>query len=261
MTISKNNSCKTILLLFGSFAIGYNVAVALHELGHAVAMWVTGGQVERITLNPFSTSYTHYASKSIYPIFTSVAGLAFGTIFAVLLLVMAGLLRKQYLVLLLLVTTIVAGIQNGLYAIVDSLVSGGGDATYLIELGVSQSVIIGIGVLLVGSSIVLAVLGLRFIVFQTNDSLSKRILLLEAGMLPYLIGLVVYQVICDTKKLGLYSTYAFIAAALILIIAILSRLPLGRRYNAHILDSIGWGTTWMTVVVGIAIVVGELYWF
>jgi hypothetical protein len=214
--------------------------------------------VERITLNPFSWSYTHYASTPTYPIFTSWAGVILGTVFAILLLVIAGLFRNQYLRLLLVVINVVAGAQNGLYAIVDSLVLGGGDATDLIELGASKFLMIGIGTLLVGSSILLAVLALRFVVFQPNDSLSKRVLILEAGLLPYLMGIVVYQVICNTEEIGLFSGYAFAGAVLILVIAVLSRIPLGRRYNVNVLDSIGWGHTWMTVVAGIAIIVVEL---
>lgn len=256
MTIFRNNSFKSILLLFGSTAIGYNVAAVLHELGHAIAMWVTGGQVERITLNPFSWSYTYYASTPTHPIFTSLAGVILGTVFAVLLLVMAGLLRNQYLLLLLVITNVVAGAQNGLYTLVDSLVLGGGDATNLIELGVSKFVMIGIGTLLVGSSILLAILTLRFVSFQPNDSLSKRVLILETGVLPYLMGIVVYQAICNTEEIGLFSGYAFAGAVLILVIAVLSHISLGHRYN--VLDSIGWGRTWMTVVAGIAIIVVEL---
>jgi hypothetical protein len=47
----------SILLVFGSFCIGYNIAIAFHELGHAFAMMLDGGQIQEFVLNPFSWSW------------------------------------------------------------------------------------------------------------------------------------------------------------------------------------------------------------
>ncbi len=60
------------LFLLGSFSIGYNLAMAIHELGHALAMWATGGSVARIRLNPFSWSYTYYGSSPACPVLTAL---------------------------------------------------------------------------------------------------------------------------------------------------------------------------------------------
>lgn len=253
-----SNVIKLILLLFGFVTIGMSVAIKLHELGHAVAMWVTGGQVERITINPFSWSYTYYASAPLFPIVTSWAGVVMGTVFAVLLLLISGLLNNQYLLLLLMITNVVAAAQNGLYLLIDSLLLIGGDATHLIALGVSKIVLIGVGTFLVGSSVLLAVFAFRLVGFQPNDSLLKRTLILEAGVLPFFVATVVYQVIFNVEEILLFSGSVFAAAALVLIVAVLSRISPRRRPDINVLDSIGWGLTWMTVIGGIALVAVDL---
>jgi len=35
-----------ILLLLGGFAIAYNITIAFHEFGHAVAVIIDGGQIQ-----------------------------------------------------------------------------------------------------------------------------------------------------------------------------------------------------------------------
>lgn len=116
---------KSSLLLFGSFAIGFNLAIALHELSHAMAMWATGGTVERITLHPFSRSYTYYGSQPKLPMLTASAGIVFGTLFALLLLVLVSRFRHEPWFLIFIMTAIGGTANNGLYAIIDSIMLSG----------------------------------------------------------------------------------------------------------------------------------------
>lgn len=254
----KSNAFKLILLLFGFVTIGMSVAITLHELGHAVTMWVMGGQVERITINPLSWSFTYYASAPLFPVVTSGAGVVMGTVFAVLLLLIAGLIRNQYLLLLLMITNVLAAAQNGLYLLIDSLLLIGGDATNLIAHGVSKTVLIGSGALLVGSGVLLAVFAFKFVGFRPDDSLLKRTLVLEAGVLPYFVAMVVYQAVFNIEEIVLFGSSAFAAAILVLIVAVLSHISPERRPTVNMLDSVGWRLTWMTVIGGIALVVVEL---
>jgi hypothetical protein len=64
--------------------------------------------------------------------------------------------------------------------------------------------------------------------------------------------------VLQCREIGLFSGYAFAGAVLILVIAAVSHIYSGHRYNVNVLDSIGWGRIWMTVVAGIAVVVVEL---
>ena len=49
----ENNPTRQSLLFLGSFVFGHTVQRAIHELGHAVATWLTGGEVYGIELHPF----------------------------------------------------------------------------------------------------------------------------------------------------------------------------------------------------------------
>ena len=82
----KNRLLKLSLFIFGSFSFGWILGTVLHELGHAVAMWVTGGIVDGITINPFSWSYAYYGSAPAYPNFTTWSGVLLGSLFGLIIL-------------------------------------------------------------------------------------------------------------------------------------------------------------------------------
>ncbi len=48
---------QAVLALSGSFAISFNLAIALHELGHAITYLINGGEITSFVLNPFSWSW------------------------------------------------------------------------------------------------------------------------------------------------------------------------------------------------------------
>lgn len=253
----RNNSCKLILLLFGCTAIGYNLTTMLHELGHALSLWLTGGRVERITLNPFSWSCTYYAAPPTHPILTSCAGALSDMLLTMLLMIVASFLHYQLMRLMLVITGIVAIAHSGIYAIIDTMACSGGDPTTLIQAGVSQIAIFAIGALLIAVSIVFALYAVQFVGFQPGDSLAKRIVVLESGLLPYLIGIVVYQAIYNPQEIGLFSSYSFADALFVLLIAGLSQLQLDYDH-INILEYISWRRAWMTVATGISVILIEL---
>ena len=47
---------RRILTLFAGFAIGIHVAVFLHELGHAIGVWIAGGHVNAIIMHAPATA-------------------------------------------------------------------------------------------------------------------------------------------------------------------------------------------------------------
>ena len=50
---------RTILMLLGSYAFGFNLHNIIHELGHAVAIWLQGGSVPGFYLHPFDSCLTY----------------------------------------------------------------------------------------------------------------------------------------------------------------------------------------------------------
>lgn len=257
-----NNSTglfRVILFLFGSYALGFNFATVLHEFGHAMAMWTTGGVIERIVLNPFSWSFVCYGSTPKYPILTAVAGVVFGTCSALLLMALVWRYRHHSWAFTLIMTGIAATMKDGLYAIVDSILLSGGDLTILIQLGIPKIWIVSIGMMLFLIGIFLAVVSLHLII-NPNDTLLKRIIILEGAFLPYTVCVVTYHYIYKIEELGLWSLYAVCKILFLLIVAILScRLKVWRPSCASYNPSLTYAT--FVAISGISIILLELLYF
>lgn len=260
MITDKSRLFRLSLFLFGSFAIGYNLATALHELGHAIALRMTGGVVGGIVLHPFTWSYTYYSSAPKFPILTSWAGILFESLSALLLVALVWRSRRQSWSLLATVIGIVALAKAGLYASIDAILLTGGDATNLIDLGAPPALVISVGLVLVAASLLLAVAAFRSIDFGPGSSLRERALVLEAGLLPYLLCIVVYHLITSPQEVGVWGLYVASGAIIIFLVAALSqliesRLPArpGTRANTP-----GWIWAGSVTVLGIAIIGLEL---
>jgi small basic protein len=191
---------KRALFVFGSFSFGWVLGIVLHELGHALAMWLTGGIVERITITPFSWPYTYYGSAPRYPQFTTWAGLLIGS--ALGLVVVFGVRKRTTPYLLpFLFAGLAPMLNGGGYYLVDTFVSKQGDATDLIRAGVPEYVVIGAGILFlaVGAGFVIRYayrLGLT-----PREAFLERALLLASGVLPFFVLSLIYTSAVEPEDL------------------------------------------------------------
>ena len=135
-------------LLFATIASWYGMMV-IHELGHCVAAWLTGGVVEKVHFPLLGFSQTFY-HENPHPLAVAWAGAAGGAVFAAMLLGASRYLHRPYQQALL----YFAGfslIANGLY-----LGLGGfdrvGDCAELLNQGAKlwQLVTFGIGATALG---------------------------------------------------------------------------------------------------------------
>jgi len=144
------NSHRPLVLsifIFGSSAFGWVFGTGLHELGHAVSMWITGGVVNRITLTPFSWSYTYYGSPPKYPQFTTWSGVLLGSFFGLLILLWIRNKNSPYFVPFLYLG-IAPMLQSGGYYFIDTFITKRGDAASLIQAGVPIYYVLGAGLAL-----------------------------------------------------------------------------------------------------------------
>ena len=80
-------------VLIGSTVLGSWLGMqAVHEAGHVLGVWLTGGRVERVVLHPLTISRTDLAENP-NPLFVAWAGPVFGAIAPVFLWAAASLLR------------------------------------------------------------------------------------------------------------------------------------------------------------------------
>jgi hypothetical protein len=254
------NLFKVTLFLFGAFSLGLNLSTFLHELGHAEAMWLTGGSIEKITLNPFSWSYTHYATVPRYPILSSAAGVIFGTLSAWLLFALVWRWRRRPWTFVFLMTGVAATASNGLYWLTDAWLDVGGDAAYMIYLGVSKYLLAGAGFLLLGGSVLLGAYSVQVLGFRPGAFLT-RALVLEGGILPYMACTLVYSYLFKPSEFLFRGVYAFSAAYLLLLIAVFSCLVQLRQPASEPWIEPGWASTLSLLAGAISVIALELVLF
>lgn len=189
---AKNHTLRSILALFGAFCIAYNLACLTHELGHALAVTIGGGAAERITLNPFSYSYTHYADVGRSRMFASAGGVLFGT--------PAGLFAwlftrrsKTFFLLPLRLCGAISFSVNGIYLLADPLLGMNGDASSLLRLGLPPWVVMSTAGGLILAGLLLATQTQPALGIRPGHSFIGRLGILWGGILPYLGLVAVYN--------------------------------------------------------------------
>jgi len=68
--------------------------LAIHETGHCIATWLSGGSIDRVEIPLVGFSQTHYRDKP-QPLFTTWAGPATGALFAFALFAIASNLHNR----------------------------------------------------------------------------------------------------------------------------------------------------------------------
>lgn len=246
MKNTKRHLLKSTLLLLWSFVFGCNASTVLHELGHAIAYWTTGGTVEGIIIHPFSWSYCIPGSISDYPSFTTWGGVVFGTLMGLLLVMAVWRWRGPY-VILVIMTGVVSCIHNGGYLIYDCLTTSDGDATILISYGTSKLLIIAVGLFMMGIGVILAGICPALIGIGPNDGVKLRILVFSGGILPYTFVQFIYDLLYNKEELGQWLIYWVIIVGLVFLVAVLSKVVLPRiRWLGSIEPK---AVTWPSVVV------------
>jgi hypothetical protein len=138
-----------VLLIVSTTGLSWLGMMAVHELGHVFAAWLSGGRVVAVVLHPLAISRTDIA-PSPHPRFVAWSGPLFGTLapLAMLAVGRGALARYRYLL------AFFAGfccVANGLYLAVGSFAAVG-DAGDLLRHGAArwQLILFGVPAAVVG---------------------------------------------------------------------------------------------------------------
>lgn len=140
------NRCFQMLLISTFLAFSWLAFMVVHEFGHALTAWLTGGSVDRVVLHPLQISWTSLA-KNPHPQLVAWGGAIWGTALPGAIYLVATRLRLAGLYLF----RFFAGfclIANGLYLFVDSF-GGGGDGGTLLQHGAPRWTLLLFGALTV----------------------------------------------------------------------------------------------------------------
>ncbi len=133
---------QRFLIVLGAYVFAYNASSIMHELGHALAVIATGGEVSFIEVSPFSWSYTHYISDP-EPMATSWGGFLWGTMIGVFTFLILWIVRSR-LSLFGAVFAVTSLAYAGIYMLVGAVLRIG-DSAALMWMGIPQAVLIAIG--------------------------------------------------------------------------------------------------------------------
>jgi hypothetical protein len=127
--------CFQALLIVSFITFSWLAFMVVHEFGHVLTGWLTGGSVALVVLHPLQISWTSF-SRNPHPQLVAWGGAFWGALLPVVFLILARLLHSPGTYLF----RFFAGfclIANGFYLLVDSF-GRGGDGGTLIRSGASQ---------------------------------------------------------------------------------------------------------------------------
>lgn len=232
------NVLLSTILMMGAWVLAYMITTALHEFGHFLA---AGGHA-RIYLHPFLWCWTYYNDGQGNPLLKAWGGVGFGALMAVLIsAVFVGVpaLRSVWFSPLILLGAAALAI-NGVY-MVAGFVMPDGDGRQIVDaseqkvLAVVVVLVLGLVYLAVALTWMTAVLPL--IGVGVDAALWRRFVVLDVGVLPHLLGMLVCHVIYNRR--GSDAGQPWIALCFIVVgLGVMSAA-------AGLADKLGPVTAWM----------------
>lgn len=214
---SRENLCASAFVL-GIFAVAYNVAVALHEAGHAFAMVLDGGHVQEFVLNPFSWSWC-LGRDITHPMFTAWGGVTFGLVFALVPLAALFKVRARSLRAALWILGGTAFLMNGVY-LVAGVAAGFGDGGELVARGAAPVPVAALGVLYILAALGIWALAQPLLGLGSGVRFPRRLGVLLVAIVPYLALIVLYNALRNIAELPLWAGLASAGVLATLLFAI-----------------------------------------
>lgn len=132
-----------VLLILSSLAFSWLAMQAVHEAGHVLHLWLTGGTVNYVVLHPLEISYTA-PGENPHPLLVAWGGAIWGCAIPLVVVALVRAFARSHVYL----ARFFAGfclMANGAYLAADSFVRGG-DARDLVAHGVPQWLLIVAGI-------------------------------------------------------------------------------------------------------------------
>jgi hypothetical protein len=212
----QNKSAKQLLLFMGGFAIAYNIAIALHELGHVLAYSMVDEQMIEFVLNPFSWSWA--ASKNLN-VFVLWGGVIFGQLFALLPLLMLKKVRAPLYLFLSKLLAACAFLINGIYLSLGALLYFG-DGGSLVHVGFNTSFVVAIGIIYFMFSFLFWWRLQQHLGLNKKTPLRVRIKVIAGGIIPYMLMIFVYNLLHNAHQMVMWGGLALFGIVVSFLIAL-----------------------------------------
>lgn len=204
--------------LLGSFVFAYNVAIAVHELGHVLGAWIDGRKIQALVIDPLGPSYVVMTSGPS-PLLTILSGLAGPPIAAGAGILLAVLIPSALARVPLITLGAVGMGHTGVYLLV-GLALRQGDAAALVSREIPAAAIASVGTVCVLLGISMGASALHAAGVMCRP-LGKQVIVLALGLLPYPLALSIRNFAADSTQAFLWTSFSVCtlvvgAAALVL---------------------------------------------
>lgn len=187
------NRVYQAVLIVSAVLFSWLGMMAVHESGHVLHLWLTGGTVDYVILNPLAISYTH-PGRNPYPLIVAWGGAVWGSVIPIGILAAVRVIARSWAYL----AAFFAGfclIANGAYLSGDAFLQGG-DGRELVAHGSQPWLLIVVGLAAVAAGLWLwNGLGKHFGLGEARGRVDRRaavgtaaalvvVLLLELALCP-----------------------------------------------------------------------------
>jgi hypothetical protein len=257
--MNRTRTFPSILLLFGAIAIDFNLVVAFHELGHATAVLINGGQIQEFVLNPFSWSWNlgHGVRDTL---FTAWGGVTIGLGYTVVPLFFARLVKNNGMKLVIKFLAGLGFLINGIYLIIGVLYKVG-DGAELTSFGVSPVLLLVIGSVFVLFALIICSEAQGNLGIDPQEAFSRRLLVMITGIAPYMAMIVLYNYLYNSEQLLLWGGFAAIGVAIAGLFALYGHLwAKWLNHSTHHIEVSGLNGSIM-LLMGILVILAEFLIF
>ena len=161
------------LLIAAATGFSWLMMMVVHELGHVLHAWLSGGHVVRVVLDPLSFSRTD-VSPNPHPLWLVIGGPFWGCLIPLGILALVRITARPYTYL----AAYFAGfclIANGVYLAAGSFSPGADDAGMAMQHGVAQWHLLATGIPAAAAGIyLLNGLGPNFGLGQANGKVDRK---------------------------------------------------------------------------------------
>jgi hypothetical protein len=259
-----NQPIKSILLVFGATGFSFNIGNVIHELGHAVADWMSGIQLSdiHVIIHPFFSP--HMNIEGVIPDsmtgWPDAAGPLANVAFGLIIFAIFWKKRSPYTFPLQLWGPL-ACVQEGIGQIM-TLSDRGSDAARMIAAGFPEPLLIAISIFLILIGIFLFGFTFPIAGISMDTPFFKRLGIIASGMIPYGLLTLLICVLASPNQQDVSRSYNIIGGfAIIAVIVALIYSPvrwLANRFRIRTDFLVKWSHGICTIGLMAVIVILQL---
>lgn len=255
-----HDNLKSIMLLAGAFFFAFLLGEMIHEFGHYLTHRLYGNLDVQLHLDPFGG--TRMVGVTSLPLNTVAITSAAGPLFHLIVGMVSFpifLWKRTPLLLPVLLVGPVAMVQEGVTFSI-GLLTPGGDAQWIAAAGISQFVILLVGILLLVAGLGAVSMLLPLAGIKQDDSTSKKISTILWGMCSLMLVRAIHSVLFVPQSIN-ENMIPLIFSGLLAVVVVLLQRPIVKIGNLNASESpqVTWSASVIALILGVSVFVLQIF--